>query len=1444
MQPPSPVMSAESHLPPLRSAPAETFGGRWEVQAALTGAMGTVLLLVDPATGRRLAAKTPRVERELAPETLRRFQAEARTWMALGHHENVVEAFFLEEIEWRGRVRPFLFLEFVDGPTLDAVLRREGRLAVPVALDVATAMAWGMAHAHGEGRTGPRIVHRDLKPENVFLTRDRVLKVSDFGIARALDRPEDAASEGTGLGTPYYAAPEQMKDARAADVRSDVYSFGAVVHTLLVGEPPFPAPDLSTLVFKVLREEPRPPSSLVPGVPPALDRLVLACLAKHPSARPESFTKVLEEISEIREIDELWAPPAGARTCGACGWLVLAGLATCTLCGKRTGRGERYAPVSSRSNARSPTLGRHATESKIVVEGVQVRPRAPRAGDHVVVTLLLGNPGSEPVEKVTVPFSLPDRDAFALVDGGHRRGFRGTVPPTAGGAPLRVSWTIRPLREGKFRLRPPRAARRARGDGGRRHTVRGEPVELVVEPPEGAPLIGRDAEVADLRRRLDDATAGRSSLALVLGQPGSGKTRLGRELAVLAETRGFVVARGRCLDRGVEVRGALKEALRQLLGLRRGAKRAEEIAARAVEVLGTTARTEPHLLQFLVDELLGRPVARGESTAHMWARFAAAYAHQRPLVLVLEDVQRERDVAAIAVHMVRHARRENARFVAVLSARPEFGSGAGAEIVRRIEEDAAESGLATVLRLGPLTADACRTLVDAVLSPNDFDTTAPWLVPALAELSGGNPLYLSGLLRTLQERADDQVPLVVPEGGRWTATAALTYDRLRRTVPERLEELAVARLHEFTPEVRVFATAAAVLGDSFETDVLRSMLGDPSDFETSLAELERAGVLREVAGDPPRIRFREPIFPEILDRQLCVREPHEHARLHRLAADQIRARPQARGRNALLLGRHLRAAGDAEAAFPALLDAARRLQERQAYGRAAAVLADAADLLRDGARARRADRVEFALLRGEALRFTGDYAGALEAYRGIVDSETMAKVGEEALASVYSKMGKVHEALGQLDDAVYCYAVGLSLRQELGRRQEVPLSMVNLAGLHLLRGETDRATAYLDEAVELAAAASNHRALGRAYVLRARILVMRGETRAVRPLVRGGLREARLARDKTGTADAWTVLGHSAFREGRSLRAQAHFRRALHIRQEVGDVAAVGGSWSDLGAAFEAAGDISAAIRAYRRAADIARGLTSVRGLAIALANLGRVELEAGHPRRALEILTEALLEQRRAGNPGYIAVTLADIARAERCTGEIDVAARHLDEARQVVATRPDHDLRAYVALAGAEAHAAAGRLEAGAAEARAALEKGGVTPDLRVGLLSAVAEMAHDLGAARAAVSLAERSTSAWSRARSLVALGRVLAASGEVDEAASVLRRGVGQLLHSGSQDPFLLAALLDQARVLERADPAAAAAARDRARELAAELQARGYVARHGSGFPLEAPSTHA
>lgn len=1420
---------------PRSPAPRETLAGRWDVESVLPGAMGTVLLLRDPATGGRFAAKTPRVESGLSPETLRRFEVEARTWLSLGHHRNVVEAIFYEALEWRGVVRPFLFLEYVDGPTLDRLLRTERRLAVPVVLDFATGIAWGMAHAHGDGRAGSRIVHRDLKPDNVFVTRDRVVKVSDFGIARALDRPEEQAGEGLGLGTPFYAAPEQMRDARRADVRSDVYSFGALAFHLAAGEPPFPANDLSTLVVKVLRETARPLRELRPEVPEGFERLVADCLAKEPSARPANFTEVLERVSEVREIDTLWAPAEGARSCDACGWLSVASGRTCALCGKRMTRGRRYAPVAPRWHHAIPTMGRVGNEAELLIEGVLVRPRTPRAGEEVVITVLVGNRGGVPAEGAALAYVRPSSDAFAFVESGARRGFRGTVAPTADGAPLRISWRLRPLREGKWTLRAPRIT--WRGPGGARRAARGESLEIVVEPNDRVPLVGRSAEMLELGRLVDAAAAGTGALAAVVGRPGMGKSRVLRAASALAAERGFATVRGRCLDRGVEVRGALKEAAKQLLELPKSGAAPSEVAAALVQLLGDATRSEPRLLAFLLDELVGRPLGPGEGAPHLWSRFAVVAGRARPILLAVEDVQRDPEVGAIVCDMVQACRNDGASFLAILSVRPE--SEDADDLVRRVEDDAVATGLARVLHLGAFSRAEVEDVLAAAFQPNDFERSAPWLADELLAISGGNPMFVSELLRSLRAHASGPRPPLATQGGAWTAGPGLSPERLRELVPPRIDQLVVERIAALDPVVRRFAAAAAVLGDVFETDLLRRVLDDPDTFDASLAALETRGILREVSGEPPRIRFREPLLPEAVHRELRATNPEECARLHGRAAEILAGSPGADGAYALRLARHRASSGRTDEGFRSYLDAVRRLVARHAYRRAAAVLDEARKLLDGGLRPRRTDRLEYARLRGDVLLHTSDYEGALAAFRDVIDDSGSGRRVADSLGGIYSAMGKAHEALGQLDDALYCYAVGLSLRRDEGRADEIPLSLVNLAGLHLARGETDRANDYVDEALAASETADNPRALGRALVLKARLLVGRGAMREARPLLRRGLRESRVARDGAGTADAWVVVGQAAFREGRLQRAIVHFRRALAIRQGIGDLAAVAGSWGTLGAVEEAMDDLESAQAAYQRAVDLTRRIGSRRGLALSLTNLGRVQLAAGAPRKARATFEEARETARPLGEALFVGPLLADLAEALRRLGDVAESETLLAEARRIVSGKGDHEIEAHVMLRTASALAAQGRRGEAADAARRALALPGVSPGRRAELLSELADSAADGEEAGQAVADASQIASAlpgtWVRARTLATSGALALRAGDAPRAAASLRQAAGLLMNLRRWDAFLVTVLRLGARAMEPQDPEAAAGARRRADELTAELRARGYAAGPGTAI---------
>jgi len=263
--------------------------GPYEITALLgAGGMGEVYRARDTRIGREVALKVLPASYSADPDRLRRFEQEARAAGAL-NHPNVLT---LHDVG-RHDGTPYIVSELLDGETLRAKLSR-GPLCVAKALDYAMQIARGLAAAHDRG-----IVHRDLKPENVFVTRDERVKILDFGIAKLIEpaRPDEAIDEaatatrgteaGTVVGTAGYMSPEQVR-GRPADHRSDLFSFGAILHEMLTGRRTFKGESGVETMNAVLKGEPSPIVEANPQVPPLLERIVRRCLEKSPENRFQS----------------------------------------------------------------------------------------------------------------------------------------------------------------------------------------------------------------------------------------------------------------------------------------------------------------------------------------------------------------------------------------------------------------------------------------------------------------------------------------------------------------------------------------------------------------------------------------------------------------------------------------------------------------------------------------------------------------------------------------------------------------------------------------------------------------------------------------------------------------------------------------------------------------------------------------------------------------------------------------------------------------------------------------------------------------------------------------------------------------------------------------------------------------------------------------------------
>jgi serine/threonine-protein kinase len=238
--------------------------------------------------------------------TRARFRKEAEAAARL-QHPNIVQIHEVGEYEGR----PFFSMEFVEGGTLAHKLRR-GLLPLRQAAELIECLARAVHYAHEKG-----IAHRDLKPSNVLLTLEGTPKIADFGLAKRLDADSasgqfDDTRTGEILGTPAYMAPEQASgQTKDAGPGADVYALGAMLYELLTGRPPFEGRTSLQALYRVLHEDPVPPSQLQPRVPRDLETICLTCLHKEPGLRYRAAAALADDLKRFLAGEQLWAQPAG-----------------------------------------------------------------------------------------------------------------------------------------------------------------------------------------------------------------------------------------------------------------------------------------------------------------------------------------------------------------------------------------------------------------------------------------------------------------------------------------------------------------------------------------------------------------------------------------------------------------------------------------------------------------------------------------------------------------------------------------------------------------------------------------------------------------------------------------------------------------------------------------------------------------------------------------------------------------------------------------------------------------------------------------------------------------------------------------------------------------------------------------------------------------------------
>ncbi len=263
------------------------FANRYRVTRKLGGGgMADVYLAEDQELGRRVAVKILHERYANDDQFVERFRREATHAAGLSH-PNIVSIF--DRGETNGSY--FIVMEYVEGRTLKELIRSRGPCPIPVAIAYTRQILSGLRYAHRNG-----VVHRDIKPHNVIVDPEGVVKVTDFGIARA--GVSQMTEEGAIIGTAQYLSPEQARGA-PVDQTSDLYSTGIVLYELLTAEVPFSGDTPVEIAMKHLSEVPNPPSAIRPEVPDDLDNVVLRALSKEPADRYQSAAAMDADLETV-----------------------------------------------------------------------------------------------------------------------------------------------------------------------------------------------------------------------------------------------------------------------------------------------------------------------------------------------------------------------------------------------------------------------------------------------------------------------------------------------------------------------------------------------------------------------------------------------------------------------------------------------------------------------------------------------------------------------------------------------------------------------------------------------------------------------------------------------------------------------------------------------------------------------------------------------------------------------------------------------------------------------------------------------------------------------------------------------------------------------------------------------------------------------------------------
>ena len=271
----------------------QIIGGRYEIVKSIgEGGMANVYLANDKILDRKVAIKVLRGDLANDEKFIRRFQREAQSVANLSH-PNIVEVYDVEEEEGQH----YIVMEYIEGKTLKQLLQKRGSLTLSEVIDIMLQLTDGLAHAHDA-----YIIHRDIKPQNIMIQDDGLVKITDFGIAMALNATQLTQTNSV-MGSVHYLPPEQA-NGKSSTIKSDIYSLGILMYELITGSVPFKGDNAVEIALKHLKEKIPSIRRQNPTIPQSVENIVLRATAKNPKNRYDSVKDMNKDLKECLNEDK------------------------------------------------------------------------------------------------------------------------------------------------------------------------------------------------------------------------------------------------------------------------------------------------------------------------------------------------------------------------------------------------------------------------------------------------------------------------------------------------------------------------------------------------------------------------------------------------------------------------------------------------------------------------------------------------------------------------------------------------------------------------------------------------------------------------------------------------------------------------------------------------------------------------------------------------------------------------------------------------------------------------------------------------------------------------------------------------------------------------------------------------------------------------------------